>query len=278
MHAIHANARGMRSGHRESGDGSRQHSAFSLVSSLPHDECGNPQSPVTIRVRFRWVRFEERGPYRATMEVAGDAEVRAQVWLVVDGSAGVGRARLDWSKLVESFPEDTRLHAVFAHFTPEWMVQEERDFRLDRVARIRVRAAFRARASCSAARLRHEERRGHCDSRPQPEDRATESVAADRAKKRVCDPDSPGGSRANMLARALVTPARWRQLAMVRCAGASELIAPRGLIRRGAALHYGGRDDPQERCAWHSRRTWFEWRRCDQVSDCCVRAQRRRKR
>ncbi len=60
------------------------------------------------------------GPYTATMEIApAQSEATRSVWLVVDGSAGVGRAKIDWAALVRAFPEDAALHATFAGFDSE---------------------------------------------------------------------------------------------------------------------------------------------------------------
>ncbi len=60
------------------------------------------------------------GPYMATMEIApAVSKASRNIWLVVDGSAGVGRAEIDWAGLVGAFPEDAALHAAFAGFTPE---------------------------------------------------------------------------------------------------------------------------------------------------------------
>jgi len=60
------------------------------------------------------------GPYMASMDIIpAQSEASRSVWLVVDGSAGVGRAEIDWAGLVGAFPEDAALHATFAGFTPE---------------------------------------------------------------------------------------------------------------------------------------------------------------
>jgi hypothetical protein len=60
------------------------------------------------------------GPYIATMEIAPAASKASRnVWLVVDGSAGVGRANIDWEALVRAFPEDAVLHATIAGSRPE---------------------------------------------------------------------------------------------------------------------------------------------------------------
>jgi hypothetical protein len=56
----------------------------------------------------------------ASMDIIpAQSEASRSVWLVVDGSAGVGRAEIDWAGLVGAFPEDAVLHATFAGFNSE---------------------------------------------------------------------------------------------------------------------------------------------------------------
>jgi len=60
------------------------------------------------------------GDFEASMAVAPAApKAGRSVWLVVDGSAGVGAAEIDWASFIARFPEDTALHGVYGGFEVE---------------------------------------------------------------------------------------------------------------------------------------------------------------